>query len=440
MLILQMIHHPSFTDRFSHARPSARSAARRCLGLLALIFPLACGSDDDTLETTQPLSPEENMYASWAASPQDYAEQLPFPNAAAPEPLAFDDQTLRQLVHLSAGGDALRFQLSNLFGDTPVSIDAAGVALSQGGGAIDPSTHVAVTFDGAPQLTLAPGEERWSDVIPFSAPDEANLALSLHLEAGPVRTVHALGQQTAYLAPGNAVAEATLPAGDTQQSYYWLTRIDAHGPTAPGVVVAFGDSITDGFASTVDENHRYPNYLSERLTAGDPPAHSVINAGISGNRVLGDAIGPAGVSRFERDVLGQTGVKDAIILLGINDIGFSAFAPEQEVSAEQITDGLATMIDAANTAGVRVHLATLLPFGGTNPPYYGEAGEAKRQAVNAWIRANTAVASVIDFDQVMQDPADPNLLLSVYDSGDGLHPNDMGYAAMAGSIDAASFQ
>jgi len=410
--------------------------------LLALSLPLACGSDDDEPEQeTGNLESGESTYASWAASPQDHAEELPFPNAPAPESLSFDDQTLRQIVHTSAGGEALRVQLSNLFGDAPVSVDAAGVALSQGGGSIDAGSSVTLTFDGARQVSLAPGEERWSDFVPFALPDEADLAVSLHLGSGPVRNVHTLGQQTAYLAPGDAVGADSLTTEAADQSYYWLSRIDVRGAASPRVVVAFGDSITDGFNSTVDASHRYPNYLSQRLTAiGATPAYSVVNAGISGNRVLSDVIGPAGVSRFRRDALGQTGVTDVIILLGINDIGFSGFVPEQDVSADQITGGLAMLLDAASDADVRVHLGTLLPFEGTMPPYYGEASEAKRQAVNAWIRGDADVASVIDFDQVMQDPENPGAMLPQYASPDFLHPDDDGYAAMAEAVDIASLQ
>lgn len=418
--------HSTFEHHLPHRHP-ALAWPRHVLG--SLVFTLALGCGDDAAPT----------YASWAASPQDYAEQLPFPGAAAPEPLSFDDQTLRQLIHVSQGGDALRVQLSNLFGDSAVSIDAAGVALATGGGSIDPSSHVALTFGGSPRVTLAAGEERWSDYVSFALAPEADIAVSLHVEVGPVRTVHSLGQQTAHLAAGDFVSAATLPTGSTQQSYFWLSRVDVRGSVAPRVVVAFGDSITDGFNSTPDVNHRYPNYLSARLANGASGEYSVVNAGISGNRVLSDVIGPSAVSRFRRDVLGQTGVTDTIILIGINDIGFSGLTGSTGVGAEQITGGLNEMVDAANAAGVRVHLATLLPFEGTNAPYYSEAGEAERQAVNAWVRANTHVATVVDFDRAMQDPANPAAMLPAYDSGDHLHPNDVGYSSMADSIDVASF-
>lgn len=309
-----------------------------------------------------------------------------------------------------------------------------GIARSTGGSGIDPASHVALTFGGAPAVTLAAGEERWSDFVPFVTDAEASVAVTLYAAgAAPIATVHSLGQQTAYVAPGNAVSAEPFPAIEEaapRLSYYWLSGIDAESATARRVIVTFGDSITDGFGSTVDANRRYPNFLSAQLTADDTPS-SVVNAGISGNRVLRDVIGPAGASRFERDALGQTAVSDVVILLGINDVGFSGFAPEQAATADQITDGLATMVAAASADDRRVFLGTLLPFQGTMPPYYSEEGEAKRQAINAWIRANTDIEGVIDFDDVMGDAANPLAMPAAYDSGDHLHPNDQGYEVMA---------
>ena len=393
-----------------------------------------CGENDDA------PSSSTDGYASWAASPQDYAELFPVPGVPAPEPQAFEDQTLRQLVRLSAGGDEVRVQLSNLFGTAPVTFDAVGIALGQGGGAIDAESHVALTFGGSSTVTLDVGAERWSDSVAFPVESGAELAVSLHVgSSAEVGTVHSLGQQTAYLVPGNAVSAGTLPAGETRQSYYWLSRVDVRGPSLPRVLVTFGDSITDGFNSTPDENHRYPNYLSDRLAAAAANV-SVVNAGISGNRVLNDVVGPSATSRFTRDVVGLTGASDVIILIGINDIGFGGIAPAQEVSAAQITDGLSQMVAAGKTGGLRVFLATLTPFQGTMPPYYSEASEAKRQAVNDWIRANGEVAGVVDFDQIMSNPNDPLAMRPELDSGDHLHPNDAGYATMADAIDVTWFE
>jgi lysophospholipase L1-like esterase len=402
----------------------------------ALSLAVGCSDDGDA-------GAAATAYASWAASPQDYAEA--FPGGMQPPPRNFSDQTIRHVVHLSAGGDELRVRVSNLFGTTPLSIDGVAVAPSNGGPAIDAAASMPLAFGGAASVTIAPGEERWSDYVRFPVSAESDVAVSVFVGgSAPLSTLHSLGQQTAYIAAGDALAAATLPDDDTLTSYQWLTGVDVRGSSSrqvPRVIVAFGDSITDGFASTPDANHRYPNFLSARATAADAPAaFSVVNAGISGNRVLHDVVGPAGVGRYTRDVLGQTGVSDVIILLGINDIGFSGFAPDQEVSAEMITLALEAMVAAANASDVRVFLATLLPFEGTMAPYYSEAGEAKRQAVNDWIRSAGGVAGVIDFDALMRDPVDPLAMKAEFDSGDHLHPNDAGYAAMADSIDLAGFE
>jgi lysophospholipase L1-like esterase len=425
------LDRPKFSRRIHRmGSGSARAAAL----VVASVLLLGCGSDDDEPEEATGSALGAVRYASWAASPQDYAEVLPFPGVPAPEPQALNDQSLRQIVRLSAGGERLRVRLSNLFGDEPIRIDAIGLARSTVGSGIDPASHVALTFDGASAVTLAAGEERWSDFVPFVVDAEASVAVTLYAAGiAPIATVHSLGQQTAYLAAGDAVRAEPFPALEEaapRLSYYWLSGIDAESATARRVIVTFGDSITDGFGSTPDENHRYPNFLSQQLTAGDAPV-SVVNAGISGNRVLRDLIGPAGQSRFERDALGQTAVSDVVILLGINDIGFSAFAPDQVASAEQISDGLSTLVAAANADDRRVFLGTLLPFQGTMGGYYSEEGEAKRQAVNAWIRANTDIAGVIDFDEVMGDAQNPLAMTAAYDSGDHLHPNDQGYEVMA---------
>jgi lysophospholipase L1-like esterase len=231
---------------------------------------------------------------------------------------------------------------------------------------------------------------------------------------------------------------AALASPTTLASYYWLSGIDAAGGGTHRVLVTFGDSITDGFNSTVDAARRYPDDLSRDLLANPgTSSYSVVNAGISGNRVLNDVVGPSGVSRFTRDTLGQDGATDVIILLGINDVGFSVFSPMQEVTAEQIIAGLGGFVTAAKAGGLSVYLATLLPFQGAG--YYTDAGEAKRQAINTWIRGNRDVKGVIDFDTVMRDPANPATILPAYNSGDSLHPNDQGYQKMADSIDPALF-
>jgi lysophospholipase L1-like esterase len=424
-------------QQYQSDRRSGRKLEGRLIGsLLALWACAACGGDDEP--------PVLASYASWVASPQDYGELSTMAGAVAPEPVTFDNQTIRQVVHLSAGGDELRVRLSNLLGAEPLTVDAAGVALCMGGPAIDMSSQTALTFNGDRRVTVPAGQEIWSDFVPLGTANETDLAVTLYLK-GPANavTVHRLGQQTAYVAPGDAVRAETMvaeiPAPATPRtSYYWLTGVESRGAQARRVVVAFGDSITDGLGSTIDANRRYPNFLSQKLNAqsGLGP-YSTVNAGISGNRVLRDGRGPSGLSRFGRDALGAAGVSHVIILLGINDIGVSGRLPEQDASAEAITGGLATLVAEAKSEDVRVLLGTLLPFKGTNPPYYGELAETRRQAVNAWIRTTADVDGIVDFDRAMQDATDLQIMDPLYDSGDHLHPNDAGYAAMADAIDLA---
>jgi lysophospholipase L1-like esterase len=284
-------------------------------------------------------------------------------------------------------------------------------------------------------VTVPVGQEVWSDFVDFSTRDEQDLAITLY-SAGPsaMGTAHSLGRQTTYIAAGDAVDAATLPAqANPPTSYYWLNAVEVSAERQRRVVVAFGDSITDGFNSTLDANHRYPNYLSALLTsASAPEPFSVVNAGISGNRVLNDIVGPSGVSRYAHDALQPLGVQDVVILLGINDVGIPFFLGSQDVSADQITAGLGSLVSAAKEQRLRVYLSTLLPFQGAG--YYTDAGEAKRAAINAWVRTKRDVADVIDFDQLMADPNNPLTMVTKFDSGDHLHPNDAGYEAMAGAV------
>jgi lysophospholipase L1-like esterase len=405
--------------------------------VIAALLLLACGDEDTEPQEATGSAVGAVNYASWAASPQNYNEPSPFPGAPERVPQQLSDQSVRQIVRLSAGGERLRMRFSNLLGAGPIRLDAVGLALSTGASAIDTTSHVAVTFGGQPSVTLAAGEERWSDFVPFAVDAEQSVAVTAYVVGvAPIATVHSLGQQTVYVAAGDAVRAESLPPHPVEAlrlSYHWLTGIDAQSSTARRVIVAFGDSITDGYNSSVDANTRYPNFLSRQLTDGNEP-YSVVNAGISGNRVLNDVVGPSGVSRFQRDALGQTGANDLVILLGINDIGLSSLPQGPAVSAEQISDGLSTLVADANADGKRVFLGTLLPFQGTMAPYYSEEGEAKRQAVNAWIRANTDIAGVIDFDMLMGAPDNPLAMQTGYDSGDHLHPNDAGYEAMAEAV------
>jgi lysophospholipase L1-like esterase len=261
-------------------------------------------------------------------------------------------------------------------------------------------------------------------------------------------TVHAFAFQTNYFSPvGDFRAEAALPVETTAQSWVFLSGIDVSVTEPTGVVVALGDSITDGAISTPDTNQRWPDLLAERLVAdADQPALAVLNAGIGANRVLNDPpegfefAGPNALARFDRDVLAQPGVSHLIVFEGINDIGLPTVSgdPEEFVSADELIAGLRQLAERAHEHGIVAFGATITPF--ESSMVFSEEGEAIRRTVNDWIRTAGAFDAVIDFDQVVRDPRQPKRLLPAFDVGDFLHPNDAGFRAMAESIDLALFR
>jgi lysophospholipase L1-like esterase len=380
-----------------------------------------------------------SIRAAWTAAPQDH-------NAASgifppPAPLGLQDQTVRQVVRVSAGGRHVRVRLSNLFGRRPLTLQAVQVAASAGGSAIDSRTSTTMSFAGQATVTVAPGREIWSDWQPFELTRQSDMTVSMHvLDPTGVDTVHSIGLQTGYVTPGNTVSVPEMIQPQEIGAYYWLTGVDVMDEAGGPVIVAIGDSLTDGFMSTPNSNCRYPNLLAQRLAASGMPQASVVNAGISGNRLLTDRIGPSVLSRFERDALGQSGVSHVVALIGNNDIGFGGFFPDQAVTAPQIQAGLAGLVGKARDAGVKIFLGTLAPFGGFREPYVRPGADGTRQAVNAWIRSNAAGADgIVDVDAMLRDPEAPTRLLPSYDSGDHAHPNDAGYAAIANGIDLSIF-
>jgi lysophospholipase L1-like esterase len=382
-------------------------------------------------------------FAMWYAAPQNY--NILFPGVTVP-PLAISNQSVRQIVHTSHGGSLIRVKLSNLFGTTPVTFAEARVARSTGNGGIDPATDRALRFDGRGSVTLAAGEERWSDPVYLQVPTQSDLAISLYVPQNtPVVTTHTIGMQTNYLSPGDQAGATVMNNATATTMYYWLSEVDA-STAASGdatdlathpykVVVTFGDSITDGYGSTTDANRRWPNDLDNRVQADakDLGRVSVVNAAIAGNRWIYDGVGPAGVTRFAHDVAGVSGATHVMILLGINDIGLGLLVPQQNVSADQIIAAMQNTIAQAKASGIKIYLGTITPYNGAS--YYDAAGELKREAVNAFVRSANGADGVLDFDQVVRDPSNPTALLPAYDSGDHLHPNDIGYQAMANSID-----
>jgi lysophospholipase L1-like esterase len=367
--------------------------------------------------------------------------------AAAPARLAapddfsssgFHDQTIRDIVWTSAGGQAARITLSNQFGTRPVTFSQVDIGISAGGPLIFLGTDHRVTFAGRTSVTIAPGAFAVSDPVGMAVPAETELAISLYASGptGPA-TYHSDAQQVNYVSvPGNfASNESGAGFTTTSQHWYFLDAVDVQvGAAAGGTIVAFGDSITDGWRSTVGTDDRWPNDLARRLLAGPPgQRHPVVDEGISGNRVLANSVvfGVSAQARFLRDAVALSGARYVIVLEGINDIGFTL------TPAAKIIAGYQHLIVAAHAAGLKVFGATLTPFQGAG--YYSAAGETEREAINQWIRTSGAFDGVIDFDRAIRDPADPLRLLPAYDSGDHLHPSDTGYQAMANAINLAAF-
>jgi lysophospholipase L1-like esterase len=374
----------------------------------------------------------EHWVATWMAAPLEGTSRDVFRN-----------QTVRMIVHTSIGGKRVRVEFSNAFGKESLFIGAAHLAISSQNAAIVPGSDRALTFDGSASVTVPPGALEVSDPVDLDVAASSDLAVSIYVpEAADPATMHPLGLQTTYIsAAGNFTGAETMPYKWTALAWYWLSGVDVEADAGTGSIVALGDSITDGANSTPNTNRRWPNQLASRLLANPATAHlAVVNAGISGNRILHDIYGPNALARFDRDVLARAGLKYLIVLEGINDLGFP-HAPgahgQEAVTAQEAIGGLRQIIDRAHAHGIKVFGGTLTPYEGA--PYYSKEGEAEREAVNQWIRTSGAFDGVIDFDAAVRDPVHPLRFLPAYDSGDHLHPGDAGYKAMADAIDLKLF-
>ena len=398
--------------------------------LVVLIVTIAVFADSRPAAAARHESAGDGWVTSWSASPQ----------VATPDSLAaagFDNQTVRDIIFTSVGGDPIRLELTNVFGASPLRVGHVTVAEAGSSAAVLPGTIHPVTYRGSASFQIPAGAQILSDPVAMRVSPLQDLAVSVYLPGQTAAaTFHADAQQVNWVsAAGDHADDSDAGAFTTPTlSWYYVSGLIVQAPGADGTVVALGDSITDGVGSTTGADARWPNDLARRLDALGRPTLSVADEGIGGNRVLIGArcCGASAEARFGRDALDQPGVRDVIVLEGINDIGFSAAALDGGVSAAQIIAGYQQLIAQAHARGLRIFGATLLPFQGAG--YYTAAGEATREAVNTWIRTSRAFNGVIDFDAAMRDPAHPLMLNPAYDSGDHLHPNDAGYQAMADAI------
>jgi lysophospholipase L1-like esterase len=352
-----------------------------------------------------------------------------------PAPLAHS--TLREVIHVSVGGPRIRVVLSNLFGDGPVAIGAARIARSAGGSAIEPASERRLTFGGADSLTIPAGQSVTSDPLDFQVSPLSNLAVTLRIGDAPsALTGHPGSRTTSYIKAGDWVSAPDLADAATTEHWYLLANLDV---VAEGsAVVTLGNSITDGHGAGTNRDDRWPDDLARRLLADPRTAHvSVLNAGIGGNCILRDCLGPAALSRYARDVLDQSGVRWEIVLEGVNDIGGTRSPAAADSVATGLIGAYQQMIAEAHARGLRIYGATILPFGGS---FYDRPGhEEARLKVNEWIKTSGAFDAVVDFDAVMRDPSQPARMLPNADSGDHLHPGEEGYRMMADAIDLALF-
>jgi lysophospholipase L1-like esterase len=385
---------------------------------------------------------------SWGASPLPPSP----PNARFAATPSFANQTIRQIVRLSAGGEKIRLRLTNEFGAQPLRVGAARVALADGTNTLVKGSERSVTFGGKSSATIAAGAPLLSDPIDLRVADFATLSVSLYFpdDTGQC-TCHQVGLQEAYVSADGDFTTGVFAPAKTLQARAFLSEVDVLAARTK-TVVTLGDSITDGVGSTAGANRRWPDLLAERLNKSGGTHWGVVNEGISGNRVLADGAGPSALARLDRDVLSVPGAAYVIVFEGVNDLG-RAFGPplpgftppgggrgaiEPAFGSDLLIDGYRQIIARAHEHGLRVFGATIAPYEGA--AYYAAAGNEVREAVNKWIRTSGEFDGVLDFDAALRDPAKPTQIKEGWHAGDHLHGSDAGYRVVADSIDLKLFR
>ena len=387
----------------------------------------------------------QRWVAAWSSAPGE-----PGPNTidaifGNDHSRSFENQTIREIAHVSVGGKKVRVRLSNAFGTAPLRIGAARVALRRSGASIWPLSDRRLTFSGNTSIVVPAGAVAVSDAVDLDVPGASDLAVSFYLPgATEPATYRETTLQTSYVTGvGNFTTAADLPAAAPTTSSFYLTAVEVQTVLPINTLVAFGDSVTLGAGSTLDGNRSWPDQLSARLNPFQAiPRMAVINQGIGCGRLLFDFCGPGGAARFDRDVISVTGANRVIVALGINDIMIPSILPNfghpefavETVSANEIITGLSQLVQRARAQGFEIFGATITPFGSSAiPGLFTPENEAKRQAVNRWVRTSGAFDGVVDFDATVRDPANPARTRPAYDF-DGVHMTDAGYEAMANSI------
>ena len=368
---------------------------------------------------------------TWAAAPMSCPAKSGAPSAG--------DSTYRNVVRIGIGGKGFRVQLTNEFGATQLMVGSARIGIDAGDGSIKPGSDRELTFGGQPSVTIPVGGLMLSDEIPMEVPALSSLAVSVYVtdQVIATRTCHLLASSTNYITKGDATKAGNMKNARTTDSWNFVKGIDVRTDKNAFAIVALGDSITDGAASTKDANHRWTDELAERLQKSSSAKQvAVLNEGIVGNRVLRTEWGQSAIARFDRDVLAQNGARYLILFEGINDINWQD--PSEDASADELIVGISQLVERAHAHGITVIAATLTPFAGADG--YSEKAELVRVTLNNWYRTAGVVDGIVDFEKAVRDPSKPTALNPTYDSGDHLHPNDAGYKALANTIDLSLFQ
>ena len=385
------------------------------------------------IDMSVPVSPTVNWVGTWSTAPQ-----LIEPNNMPPSP-GLTNNTLRQIVRVSIGGELLRLRFSNIFGEKPVAMKSVAVAISHEESAVYAATQKQLTFRGNSDIIMQPGEEVISDPVSFSLSAGSKLAITIMFgETSATVTGHPGSRTTSYILAGDHVTSVDFAGAVKTDHWYVINGIDVEAPTEAAAIAVIGNSITDGRGSGTNKQNRWTDILSERLlnnTATDN--YGVLNMGIGGNCVVRGGLGPTALNRFDRDILSQHGVRWLLILEGVNDIGGAETEEIAAQTANELIDAYSLMIDKAHAKGIKVYGCTILPFASSfyDSPFRREA----RNKVNAWIRNSGKFDAVIDFDYVVRSTDDPEAMQVNLHDGDFLHPNESGYKKMGEAIDLNLF-
>jgi lysophospholipase L1-like esterase len=415
-----------------------KGISRRCMFVAAVSVLVVIGAASLSPARAQGTAQETEFggprwVATWSVPPMAHG-------SAFGGSRSFENQTVRQIVYISAGGTRVRVKLSNEYGVGALIIGSAHIAVQSTGASIVPESDRTLKFGGQTSVVIPEGTVALSDPVNLSVPSNTSLAISLYVPQNTgFATYHENATQTAYISgPGDFSAAIGFPVQETAISRYWLTFVEVLPQKKVGVLAIFGDSVSEGSTTTLDANRRVTDVLSRRFNPlRDPPRLAVLNQSTGCGRLLRDFCGPSGLSRFERDVLNAAGITQVVLELGYGDIIFPTAVgdPTQIVSADEIIAGIRQLIRQARMRGLKVYGTTITPNEGTTfPNVHTPENEAKRQAVNHWVRTSRQFDAVADYDLALRDPSDPARLLPAYAAPDNIHPNDAGHEALARAI------